>query len=171
MQVISRAAPQAAAIVLSQMADRLLHARRAHGTTKSLRRVFSPAVPSASRRPGMAQSSATPADQKVAQRMGDIVTIAIVPAGMPPPQRTVPRAASALRRCSYPVSWPLWRHHCCELICRHAYATISCMLIHALGSGVVCLKPTCQAMRAIVHPKRQCDENGLELLCAHRLSP
>lgn len=100
VQVISRAAPQAAAIVLSQMADRLLHARRAHGTTKSLRRVFSPAGPSASRRPGMALNSASPTDQKVAQRMGEIVTIAIVPAGMPPPQRQVPRAASAVRRYS-----------------------------------------------------------------------
>lgn len=80
------------------MADRLLHARRSRGSVKSLRRVFSPAGPGACKRPGMAQGGASPHDQKATQRMGEIVTIAIVPAGTPALQRTRPRSAGAVRR-------------------------------------------------------------------------
>lgn len=106
VQVISRAAPQAAAIVLSQMADRLLHARHAHGSTKSLRRLFSPAGAAVSKRPGIAQPSTTDSQQKVAQRMGEIVTIAIVPAGKTPAQQTMPRAVSPVRRFIFTLHLP-----------------------------------------------------------------
>lgn len=162
VQVISRAAPQAAAIVLSQMADRLLHARRSRGSAKTLRRAFSPVAPSGRKRPGTPQAGAGATDQTVTQRMGEIVTIAIVPGGAPPAQRSGPRGASAVRRCglrlhcSGPMPPPLLPQACLP-------GTLLGMLVICLAHCHLCGLLLCCMLRGVCHRQsgRQCRLSGV----------
>lgn len=114
LQVISRSAPEAAAVVLSQMASRLLNARRVRMRASAGKRTplrpfapvgthsgdsfqanfASPETPSDRRTPrNTPNAQSTFVDQK-----GNIVTIAIVPAGSPPRNLKPNQQRSAVRR-------------------------------------------------------------------------